>query len=140
MATSTIPALKTNLVAQLQARAALSQVQVSYGPPLPNPGREFIWCSTTAGSQVWETAAKGKLEEYDQRVVILVVREGVNMQAADARCFALCAELENTLRTDPTVNGAVNDAYLGGFTLSEGAGDSERESTLIVQIHCRAWI
>jgi hypothetical protein len=43
MATSTIPAVKANLVAGLTARAALSDVQVSYGPPLPNPSREMIW-------------------------------------------------------------------------------------------------
>ena len=62
---------------------------------------------------MWATAAKGKSEEYDQRVVILVLREGADMASADARCFALYAELENYLRGDPTVNGAVIDATIG---------------------------
>jgi hypothetical protein len=140
MATSTIPALKGNLVALLKARTGLTGVQVSYGPPLPNPSREFIWCGKATGEQAWMTVAKTKSEEYELEIVILVLREGADMQAADERCFALFAELENALRADTTVSGAVADATVAGFELGEFATDSSREASLTVQVACKAWI
>lgn len=138
--TSSVPTLKSNLVAILQARAALSEVQVSYGPPLPNPGREFIWVGKAIGAQAWAAGGKTKSEEYEQTVTIVVTHMGVDMAAADARCFALMVELENALRTDTTVGGAVTDATVGGFELGEGVDSESRESSLIVRIECRHWI
>jgi hypothetical protein len=139
LATSTIPAVKANLVAQLDARPGLTEVQVSYGPPLPNPSREMIWCGVAKGQQDWQAmAVKG--EEYDLEIIISVIREGQDMQAADERCFAIYAELENQLRSDQTVNGAVMRATTAGFELGEHVTDTNREATLIVQVACQAQI
>jgi hypothetical protein len=139
MATSTIPTLKANLVTRLQARAGLNGVQVSYGPPLPAPSRELIWCGVAKGQQDWQAmAVKG--EQYDLELVISVRREGENMQAADERCFTIYAEVENEVRADKTVNGAVRQASITGFELGEFVTDSMREATLTVQLECQAEI
>jgi hypothetical protein len=142
VASSSIPTLKQNLVTLLAARPALNGVQVSYGPPLPNPGREFVWCGKATGDQSWMTVGGTKLEEYDQQVLISVLREGVDMHAADARCFVLFAELEALLRADQTVTGAVAVAAVEGFELGEGVAPdgTSRESTLTVQVACQAYI
>jgi len=139
MATSTIPAVKAALVAGLEARPALNSVQVSYGPPLPNPSREMIWCGIATGQQDWQ-AMNLKGEQYELEVIVSVIREGQDMQAADERCFAIYAELENMLRADRTVGGAVALASVAGFELGEYVTDSQRESTLTVQVACEAWI
>lgn len=143
MATSSIPTLKANLVTQLQARAALKRVQISYGPPLPNPEREFIWIGAAEGTQEWATfSGTSRHEAYRLTVVIMVSREGRGMQKADERCFALYAELENQLRGDVTVNGAVTDSKIGDFTLREfvGTDGTSRSSELSVKLDCEHWI
>src|SRR6266498_2365858 len=141
MATSSVPTVKANLVTQLQAHAGLSGVQVTNGPPLPTPSREFIWVGTAEGKQEISTPAL-RHEEYGVDVVISVERKGTDIVAADARCFALAAELENQLRTDPTVNAAVEHAEMGGFRLGEfvGADGMRRVSELTATVDCGNWI
>jgi len=146
MATSSIPTVKANLVTQLRSRPALARVQVSYGAPLPNPEREFIWVGEVEGTQDWATFATAggvsRHEAYRLTVVIWVSREGRGMQKADERCFALYAELENQLRGDVTVNGAVTDCKIGDFLLREfvGPDGTSRSSELSVKLDCEHWI
>lgn len=142
MATSTIPALKAALLSLLAARAGLAGVQVVYGAPLPNPGREFISLGGTDGSQ--ETAALGRLrreEEYRLTIYVSVLREGQDQQAATERVFALVAEVEDAVRADPSVGGVVRTALLDGpFTLEEGATDTHRTALVTVSLLCNARI
>ncbi len=142
MATSSVPTVKANLVTQLQARGGLANVQVTNGPPLPNPSREFIWVGTAEGTQAQAAMGGLRREEYGLEVVISVEREGTDIAAADARCFALVAELENQLRTDPTVNAAVEHAEMAGFRLGEfvGADGMRRVSELTATVDCGNWI
>ena len=144
MPTSTVPALKANLVTQLQARPGLTGVQVTNGPPLPNPEREFIWVGNVNGQQEFGFfgAPQQRQEEFGVDVVISVLREGRDTAAADTRCFALFAELENQLRTDPTVNNAVTEAHVGEFRLGEFVAPDgmNRVSELAVTVDCRSWI
>lgn len=143
MANSSVPALKANLVAQLQGRPGLSGIQVTNGPPLPAPQREFIWVGNAEGEQVIAGFSGPRHEEYGVEVVISVIREGIDTPAADTRCFALFAELEQQLRTDSTVNGAVSFAEVGAFRLSEraSADGMNRESELVVTVNCKHnWI
>lgn len=143
MATSTVPALKANLQTQLQARGGLAGVNVTYGPPLPSPGDEYIWIGDTDGAQVFATYGSTtglRHEEYQLQVVICVERQGTDMKGADTRCFALLAELEAQLRADNTVNGAVTLAQVGGFKLSEIVTDMSRTAQLEVQVSCEAYI
>ena len=144
MATSTVPALKANLLTQLQARGGLAGVQVTYGPPLPNPDREFIWLGDVQGDQAFSAMAapNQRHEQYTLQVIVSVLREGTDLKTADERCFALCAELENQLRTDVTVNSAVSEAHVGTFRLTEFVAPDgmNRRAELIVDVNCQAWI
>jgi hypothetical protein len=144
MATSTVPTLKANLQTQLAARGGLSGVQISYGPPLPALQKETIWLGDADGTQDNATfqAPNQVLEQYDLQIVTNVIREGTDEVAADNRCFAIQAELENQLRGDPTVNGAVANAEIARFRLSENLTPDgmTRTARLVTLVHCEAWI
>lgn len=146
MSASSVPTAKANLVTQLQARPNLSganRVLITNGPPVP-PEREFIWVGTAEGEQHFGTfgAAGLRREEYGLQVVISVLREGADIVGADTRCFALSAEVEAQLRTDPTINGAVMAAEFGGFKLGEyvTADEMARGSELVVTVNCETWL
>jgi hypothetical protein len=142
MAASTIPALKAALVTSLSARAGLSGVQVVYGAPLPNPGREFVSIGGTRGQQ--STAALGRYareEEYHLTVHVSALREGQDQQSCTERAFALAAEVEAQVRADPSVGGVVRTAVIDGpFTLEEGATDAHRTALVTLSILCTARI
>jgi hypothetical protein len=142
MATSTIPALKAALLSLLAARTNLSGVQVVWGAPLPNPGREFIALAGTEGEQ--QTAAIGRLrreEEYRLTIYASTLREGQNQQACTERAFALVAEIEDAVRADPSIGGVVRTALVDGpFTLEEGATDSHRTALVTISLLCTARI
>ena len=142
MATSSVPTAKANLTSQLQARANLAGVQVTNGPPLPSPQREFIWIGTAEGTQEFATFGGQRHESYGLHVVISVLRQGEDVVAADTRCFALSAELEAQLRADPTLSGAVTLAQFGEFRLAEyvGPDGSSRVSELTVTVNCEHWL
>lgn len=143
MASSSIPALKKSLRALLAARTALSDVQVVYGAPLPNPAREFIWLGDVTGSQDWATIGHTRVEDYDLDVLVSVAREGTDQQAATERAFELASEIELALRADQTVSGAVTVASFGGnVNLTELASTDgmSRGAHLTVQVHCMNYI
>lgn len=144
MATSSVPTLKANLVTQLQARPGLSTVQISYGPPLPDPQREYIWVGDVTGDQAFATMAapNQRHENYRVTVIVGVLREGVDSKAADDRCFVLLGELETQLRGDVTVNNAVTEAHLSTFRLTEFVSPDgmNRTAQLIVEVDCQTWI
>jgi hypothetical protein len=145
VASSSIPALKRKLKARLEARTALSGVQISYGAPLPNPGREYIWLGDADGNQSAATmnpVTKPRNEEYTLQVRIWAQVEGTNQQTATERAFTLAAEIENELRDDITVNGAVRGAQFGEgeFRLEEMASDTARAALLTVSVFCEARI
>ncbi|MEZ5101169.1 MAG: hypothetical protein R3C15_15485 [Thermoleophilia bacterium] len=144
MATSTVPTLKANLQARLQARVGLAGVQVSYGAPFPMPEPEWIWLADVEGEQ--EPAALGRQrrsETFRLEVLVRVVRSTLDDQeAATERAYALAAELENELRSDPTVGVAADFiAQIGGpFRLAEDANAEQRVASLVVTVTCRARI
>lgn len=144
MATSSVPSVKANLVTQLQARGGLAGVQVTNGSPLPNVRREFIWVGGAEGTQDYGTYGVGGLrqESYRLEVTISVLREGIDAVAADTRCFALSAELESQLRSDPTVNGACMTAKVGDFRLTEAVTQDgmARQSELQIFVDIDTWI
>jgi len=132
---STAPAFKNALHDALGARAGLSGVTVSYGAPTGAP-REFIALTDISGSQ--EFAALGALrkdETYVLDVYVSVLREGNQQQQCTERCFAIAAEIEDYLRTHPTVNNTVRVAeLLSPFQLEEYGSDQARQSILTLGI------
>lgn len=115
MATSTIPAFKAALLLALTNRAGLTGVQVTYGAPLPQPTREWIWLGDVDGQQ--DAAAFGhsrREEEFGMTVLIGVTRGGTDQQATSERAFTIAAEIENELRTNADVSGTVRLAEIKG--------------------------
>ena len=119
----------------LAARAGLADVTVSYGAPTQGP-REFIALSDISGTQ--EFAMLGKLrkdETYTLSVYCSVLREGNMQQTCTERCFELAAEIEDELRTNPTVTSTVRVAQLSTpFSLEEFASDQARQSILTLGV------
>lgn len=115
MATSTIPAFKAALLTALEARAALAKVQVSYGPPLPQPSAEWIWLGDADGEQ--DAAAFGhsrREETFALTLMVGVKRGGNGQQAATERAFEIAEEIENELRTNADVTATVRLAEIKG--------------------------
>jgi len=127
--------MKAALLTALTARAGLSGVTVSYGAPTQGP-REFIALSDISGTQ--EFAMLGKLrkdETYTLSVYCSVLREGNMQQTCTERCFELAAEIEDELRTNPTVTSTVRVAQLSTpFSLEEFASDQARQSILTLGV------
>jgi hypothetical protein len=139
---SSVPALKANLASALKARTAFANVQVTYGPPLPSPAREYVWLADVEGDE--EPAALGRnrhSEIYGLTVIIQAVREGVDQQAATERAYSFRDEIDAQLRSDITVAGALGSgwAYVGGhFKLEELASDAQRGALLTITVSCEA--
>lgn len=139
MASSTIPAFKSALLAQLAARAGLANVQVSYGYPGPVPEVEYIWLADVRGEQAIAVMGRRSREEHYQLTVLIKTEtSGVapaDQQTATERAFTLMSELENQLRTDPTVNSTVRVAQVEGpIELVELAGKEARGALLTVTV------
>lgn len=143
---STVPALKAALYDALAARPALAGVQITYGAPLPDPKREFVWLQDVEGEQ--EASALGHLlrrEAMTMTVIVNVMREDRNQQAATERAFAIAAEIEALLRENPALTGYYTGAgqilaaqVTGPLTLEEQANDQRRAAQLTVSVGWQA--
>lgn len=145
MATSTIPAFKSALIAQLTARPGLAGVQVSYGYPGPVPEIEYIWVADIQGRQELALAGRRSRDEtYSLTILIKTETTGISgaeQQTAVERAFALMAQIEAQLRTDPAVNGTVRVAQIEGpIDLVELAGQEARGALLTVTVQAEARI
>lgn len=132
---STAPAFKAALLTALGARAGLAGVTISYGAPLSAP-REFIALADISGEQEFATlGALRKNETYTLEIYCSVLREGNQQQACTERCFELAAEIEDELRTNPTMSGTVRVAQLRSpFSVEEFGSDQARQSILSLGI------
>lgn len=145
MSSSSINTVIPTLVTLLQARAGLSGVSVVEGPGEPSvmEREEVIMVLDADGDQsvrALNATTQPRNEEYDLAIVVSVVGETRNDQATlRARCFALVAEIEAQLRSDPHL-GLVNvsASILGKFKYSARANDSAREACFDFDIHVMA--
>src|SRR6266516_3930708 len=103
----------------LQTHAALSNVTISYGVPLPSNPDEWIWLGDVTGDQTWLTVGGTREEDYSLTVMVRAFRAGPNQQPATERAFQILTEIENALRTDPTVGGTVLSAQIKPTGLTE---------------------
>lgn len=139
MAVSTIPVFKAALLAQLQARAGLAGVSVTYGYPGPTAETEWVWLADVRGEQhLMVMGSRSRDESYELTVLIKSETSGIDgaaQQATTERVFALMGELEQQLRSDPTVNSTVRVAQVEGpIELVELAGNEKRGSLLTVTV------
>ncbi len=144
MSTSRVPALKSALVARLQADSDLSGIAVTYGPPTPGEWaeREFIWVGAARAAQ--ETAALGQKrreETWIQDVVVSCVATMRNDQETlTDRAYELAGVVEDSLRawstTQPFFGGVVRWALVVGMDLDEYVNDQEREARVTMRVAC----
>ena len=144
---STIPAMKTNLLAILRARPALaSPVQVSWGAlPEQMELRQLVILGDVENTETWASIGQlRKWEEYRLTVWISVVLATRDHSEAAGRAWALQQELALALRADPTVGGALST--ITGWCRLSGAHEVNRadgtncETQIEQYIDCKARI
>jgi len=142
MATSTVPALKKNLLASLVALPGFTGVQLSYGAPLPNPAREYVWLGDVEGDDVPAALGRNRhAETYNLTVIIQAVKPGTDQEGATERAYAFRDLIDTQIRSDITVGGALGSgwAYVAGhFKLEELASDTQRGALLTIEVACEA--
>lgn len=144
VSTSAIPTFTANLLTQLKARSALATVQVVDGGDfLPDPQREFISLGDVTWEQDWRLlggavapSTRTKREQFDLEITIWVQQEATDQAAAVNRAFALMAEIETQIRTDPTVNGACIVAQVRRGRLRKLANEGQRGARLTCFVRC----
>ncbi len=124
------------------ANPPLLGVRVNYGPALPDPGRESINILGVEGEQGWASLGKlAKDEVYTITVLIIVIREGQQTQAAVERAYTIAAEVEQLLREDVTIGNTCRVASIDApFDLEVGASDTTRSALLTIGVRVEARI
>lgn len=109
---SNVPAVKTELVTRLTARAALSGVQVSYGQPVRVLDVTALWfgdADSTFEAIAFKKSA-GRIEvEEDAEITCYMQAIGYDTQvAADTETAMMLGELFDEVMSNPTLDGNVS--------------------------------
>ena len=117
MATSPVYTLRTNLKTQIIARLTtdgISGVSVfAYPPGDEAPQTDLIYLEDDDPTQTNLVFGGSREETINLEGVVWVMKPGAGdtvAGAAEQRCLAIAASIENELRDDPTVNSAVFNA------------------------------
>lgn len=142
---STVPAVIEAFKAAMEG--LLPDVRTSYGPPLPDPGAEYIWVHGVPEHerrvQALRVAPHPIEEEYVLVVVINVLHGATSSHKGVVdRAYEILDVIETFLRSDLTVGGALTNgwAVITAAALRMAADDEKREAEITVQIRCRARI
>lgn len=114
MAASSAPAVKAQLLTLLRADSALSGVQITYSHPGATIQQECVYFNRTVETE--RPAALGQRrqnEDYYMEVVVDVAQDGDDAQVCEERCWALVAEVENTIRNNNGPGGALATVVSG---------------------------
>jgi hypothetical protein len=110
MAASTIPAAKAALLTAIQARVALAGVHVAWGVPADLPAEpERIYVGDAVDvSRVWASLGAYRLDEsYTLQVHVETFAGGNDQRTVEERLWVLVNEVEQAVRGDLTLAGAV---------------------------------
>lgn len=150
--TSAIPAVKTQLVAVLGARAGLAGVSVSYSWPgtmMPQGGSaiEAIFLGSASSVEVipaMKAGRKIRQETIDLDVVIWVIRPADGPDAAsgsETRAYELMAELENALADDTQIglsSTALQWAEITGHHVDHAPAQKGWGTQIIAKVRCHS--
>lgn len=104
---STVVAVRKQIVAQLQAAAGLTGVQITYAfPGVDRQAQESIFTAFATIDHTVPTMKAGRKtrdEEYVQQLIIEVHGHGDSQETVDTRAWALLAEVENVFADDPNL-------------------------------------
>jgi hypothetical protein len=145
MATSTVPAFKSALVARLQADSDMAGVVITYGPPQPGEfgEPELVWVGAARGAQ--RTAAMGQKrreETWDQDIIVTCKTALRNDQETlTERAYEIAGVIEDSLRAWSQVGGAyfgdiVRHGLVVGMDLDEFVSTEEREARITMRVAC----
>lgn len=119
--------------------AACGTVQCSYGAPGQYAEHETVWIDDPP--PFGDAASIGQVshrESFDIPVVVSVLSEGNDHQAADQRAWAIVGPIEDAVRADPSLGGAthVTAAWVTAKAPHSYGDDSGRivEITLTVSV------
>jgi hypothetical protein len=135
---STIPALKTALILQLNARPGLSGVQITWGPPSGEPSDDLIIVGDVTGIEHTRTTDRHRREDYILEVIVSCVANGTDHQTLTLRALSFWAEVETELHDNRTVNGTVQWANVVGADLREPANQVQMEARVNGRVNCTA--
>jgi hypothetical protein len=119
---STVPAAKTWLIGQLQTALTedpTATMTVQYGPfaYADNNPDDMVWLGDAdRQAEPWTltgglTIPLSMKETYDLTVNVSCYRGGDQSQTVEDRAWALIAEIETVVRTDPTFGGLLISSY-----------------------------
>ena len=141
--TSTVPAYLTALRDALNTRFAANPTFAEVkcyaapaGDPLP---LEMVELFGTDETQQWGALGnRRRTETYTVRGMVgAILESGAGEDVADAaraRVYAILAELEDQLRTDPNMAHTVYRSQLASANLTQGIADTGRWATLEITI------
>jgi hypothetical protein len=138
---TSVPAAEAGLLAALRSRAGLAAVQVAPAHPGKTIKAEAVYLDDP--SPVQRAAALGgrrRAEEYSIEVVVSVLRKGNDLAGVKARMWALVAEVEEAVRADPTLGGAVLTAQVGDIDPQSFRDPSASVAEATVKVACTARI
>ena len=128
-ARSSIPTVRTQLVALLGAQPAMAGIQLGRSHPGKTLQPQSVFLGHVDCNEVVPVARSTRVvrqEEYIVEVWIMVGDSGSDSTNAEATCFTLYGALEDLLATNPTLTQSCISATISHFRLHT-AFDPDRQ-------------
>ena len=141
MATSTIPAVKTALLALLVAE--LDPVQVSWAKPSQEAiAHESVWFDGADSTQRAEAMGNQRRDEtFTLELIVSCIRDGDDAQGLELRMWEIVADVEQLVRDNPKpIPAPLFDIQYGGAKQRPAQAEGQRLSEAVVSINGRARI
>ena len=147
--TSRIAAAQDGLLAAIAAQQAgpgspLAGVQLALGHPIDLQA-EAVWVADDASSDQAHAAtsqpgSEDRGETIELQAKCFVVRGELDYKTARDRALALAGEVEDAVRADRSLGGAVFDAETQGLDLESGVDGENRLVGVTVRIRSTAYL
>jgi hypothetical protein len=137
---SAVPAAKAALYAIVSA-AVPAGVVATYGDPGSFEAPEAVWLG--AVERFGDTPSQGQVshrESFDVPIVVYVLRQDTDDEAADARAWGIAGAIEDAVRAAPDLNGATNvtAAWVAGKSGDSFSADDGVVAACVVYVTVRS--
>jgi hypothetical protein len=141
MATTTVPVVKAYLETLFKAAPGLTGVQVFRGHPGDTVQPELVMIGKVTLEQEWAAlGARRKDEAYTVAVTVQVVQAGTDQDVVTERAYELVAAIEDALRNDVTLGGAVRVSEVEGWDDEEAFSDQGYSTVVDLRVAVKARI